>query len=86
LKGCQTGQLHKVKRVIWSQKEILYTKKLYALILDTLPEDQKRFILKYVYQHILRDEKALSIYHPAHLSNAQKLRHVIRTYIDPNVL
>lgn len=86
LYNCQAGQLQNAKRVIWTKEEIDYTKKVYDILIVQLPWEQKRFICKYIWQHIHKDHEAKqSIFHPAHLSNPQKLRHCVRKYIDPSV-
>lgn len=86
LYNCQAGRLQNARRVIWTPEEINYTKKVYDILMVQLPCEQKRFICKYIWQHIQKDHEAKeTIFHPAHLSNPQKLRHCVRTYIDSSV-
>jgi len=86
LNHCKAGQLHRAKRVIWTTEEINYTRKVYEILMIQLPEEQKRFICKYVWQHIHKDTVAVkSVFHPAHITTPQKLRHCIRTYIDSTI-
>jgi hypothetical protein len=50
-----------------------------------LPEESKRFISKYVLDQIKKDPIALNtIFHQAHITRPEKIRHVIRTYIIPH--
>jgi hypothetical protein len=91
LRGCaplplprlNTGQFDKAKRVLWTRKEIDYISKAYDFLIVSLPEEQKRYICKHVYNHILKDPEAMrTIFDSAHITNPQKIRHVIREYIE----
>jgi len=86
LNGCGIGQSHKAKRVLWTQKEIDKTRDLYKFIIVTLPDDQKRLIASCIWDHIVNKmdpREVAEIYHPAHITDSQKLRHCIRMYIEP---
>jgi len=85
LHGCATGQLHLAKRVIWTKEEIEYIRQAYNFLMRNLPEESKRFISKYVLDQIKKDPIALNtIFHQAHITRPEKIRHVIRTYIIPH--
>jgi len=68
--------------VNWTDAEIDYTRKAYDIIHAQLPPDQKRFISKAILQHIRNDPMASLIFHPSHLENSAKFRHVIRKYVQ----
>ena len=76
---CRIGQLHKAKRVMWTDEEIGIVRKVYNDLNDKLLDEQKRFMTKFVFQCISKDAGMVSMFHPAHLS-PQKIRHAIRTY------
>ena len=84
LHGCATGRLHLAKRVIWTKEEIEYIRQAYNFLMRNLPEESKRFISKFVLDQIKKDPIAVnSIFHQAHITHPEKIRHVIRTYINP---
>jgi hypothetical protein len=68
--------------VNWSDAEIEYARKAYDIIHAQLPPDQKRFIAKEILKHIRNDPMARAIFHPSHLENSAKFRHVIRKYVQ----
>jgi hypothetical protein len=68
--------------VNWTDAEIEYTRKAYDIIHAQLPLDQRRFISKAILQHIRNDPMAKLIFHPSHLENSAKFRHVIRRYVQ----
>jgi len=86
LHGCGIGQSHKARRVLWTQQEIDKTRDLYKFIIVTLPDEQKRLIASCIWDHIVNKmdpREVAEIYHPAHITDSQKLRHCIRMYIEP---
>jgi len=68
--------------VTWSNDEIEYTRRAYDIIYAQLPPDQKRYIAKELLKHIRNDANARRIFHPSHLENSGKFRHVIRAYVQ----
>jgi len=68
--------------VTWSNDEIEYTRRAYNIIYAQLPPDQKRYIAKELLKHIRNDANARRIFHPSHLENSGKFRHVIRAYVQ----
>jgi hypothetical protein len=68
--------------VPWSNDEIEYTRRAYDIIYAQLPPDQKRYIAKELLKHIRNDANARRIFHPCHLENSGKFRHVIRAYVQ----
>ena len=85
LYNCQRGQLKNAKRVLWTPEEIEYTRKVHDVLIVQLPEEEKRLICIKIWRFIHSDPAAVAIFHPAHLSKPEKLRHCIRQYINTSV-
>ena len=76
---CRIGQLHRAKRVMWTDDEKDIVREVYNVLNDELPDEQKRYMSRFVLNRILQDDRKASKFHPAHLSSS-KIRHAIRTY------
>ena len=76
---CRIGQLHRAKRVMWSNDEKDMVREIYNVLNDELPDEQKRYMTTLVLQRILQDHRTPTTFHPAHLLSS-KIRHAIRTY------
>jgi hypothetical protein len=80
-KSYVTPNLQSDSHVAWTQEEIHYTQKVYDEVYDRLPPENRKFITSQVFKHIKDDPDAVDIFHPNHLTDSSKLRHVIRNYI-----
>lgn len=67
--------------VRWTAEEVEYTKRAYDIIHKQLPPEQKRFISSEILKFIRNDPDARHIFHPSHLRDSGKFRHVIREYV-----
>jgi hypothetical protein len=60
---CRIGQLHRAKRVMWSNDEKDMVREIYNVLNDELPDEQKRYMTTLVLERILQDRRTPTTFH-----------------------